>query len=181
MPCIQAAIADHFKMFFRDMPDETFDEIHDRQSFLHILVVFMAVIVESDGIPVIPVNSGSGNYRPAKVAADIFCHYFRITKIRFGINIEAMFVLCVTARFHFFERWTDLVFQFIKESGPESVTEIIVIKVLYMAPEAVITVAAFGKDTVDVGIPFEVSAKGMKNHNKTGDKVHGLILLEKHP
>ena len=180
MPCIQAAIADHFKMFFRDMPGETFDEIHDRQSFLHILVVFMAVIVESDGIPVIPVNSGSGNYRPAKVAADIFCHYFRITKIRFGINIEAMFVLCVTARFHFFERWTDLVFQFIKESGPESVTEIIVIKVLYMAPEAVITVAAFGKETVDVGIPFEIPAESMEDHDITRSIVLGMVQVEKH-
>ena len=50
-----------------------------------------------------------------------------------------------------------------------------------VAPDPIVTVAAFGDETMDVGIPFEVSAKGMKNHNKTGDKVHGLILLEKHP
>ena len=30
VPCIQTAIADHFKMFFRDVTDETFYEIHDR-------------------------------------------------------------------------------------------------------------------------------------------------------
>ncbi len=31
--CIQAAIADHFKMFLRDMPDQTFDEVHNQGSF----------------------------------------------------------------------------------------------------------------------------------------------------
>ena len=30
VPCIQPAIADHFKMFFRNVTDETFDEIYGR-------------------------------------------------------------------------------------------------------------------------------------------------------
>lgn len=167
-------------MFFRDVSDETFYEIHNRQRFLHILVVFMAVIVESNGISVIPVNPGSGNYRPAKIAANVFSHYFRIAEVRFGIDIEAMLVLGVTACFHFFERRTDPVFHFIKESGTERVTEIIVIKVFYMAPEAVITVTAFGKETVDVGIPFEIPAESMEDHDITGSIVLGMVQVEKH-
>ena len=63
-------------------------------------------------------------------------------------------MLGVTFRFYFFERRSDSVFQFIEKSSTESITEIVVVKVFYMTPESIITVAAFGKDAVDVGIPF---------------------------
>ena len=117
MSGIDAIVTDHFEMFFRDMPDETFDEIHDRQSFLHILVVFMAVIVESDGIPVIPVNSGSGNYRPAKVAADILNDLTGIALIRHSSDIEPIVVVCIDAGFYFFKRIPQPFVQFVEESG----------------------------------------------------------------
>ena len=29
-------------------------------------------------------------------------------------------------------------------------------------------------------IPFQISAKGVKNHDETGSEVHGLILLKEH-
>ena len=36
----QAAIADHFKkMFLRDMPDQTFDEVHNRDRFTYIFIM----------------------------------------------------------------------------------------------------------------------------------------------
>ena len=168
-------------MFFRDVSDETFYEIHNRQSFFHILFIFVTVIVESNGISVIPVNPGSGNYWPAKIAADVFSHYFRIAEIRFGVDIEALFMLSVTFRFYFFERRSDPVFQFIEKSSTESVTEIVVVKVFYMAPEAIITVTAFGKETVDVRIPFEIAAKSMKDHDIAGSKIFGMVQIEKHP
>lgn len=154
MSCIQAAVSDHFKVFFRDVTDQAFYESHNRKSFFHICVIFVAVIVEGNSITVIPVNSGSGNDWSAKIAADVFSHYFGIAEIRFCVDIEALFMLGVTFRFYFFERRTNPVFQFIEKSSTESVTEIVVVKVFYMTPESVITVAAFGKDTVDVGIPF---------------------------
>ena len=168
-------------MFFRDVADETFYESHNRQSFFHILFIFVMVIVESNGISVIPVNPGSGNHWSAKIASDVFSHCFWIAEIRFGIDIEALFMLGVTFRFHFFERRSNPVFQFIEKSRAESVTEIVVVKVFYMAPEAVITVAAFGKKTVNVGIPFEIAAKSMKDHDIAGSKVFGMVQLEKHP
>ena len=181
VPCIQPAIADHFKMFFRDVADETFYEIHNRQSFFHILFIFVTVIVESNGISVIPVNPGSGNYWPAKIAADVFSHYFRIAEIRFGIDIEALLMLSVTFRFHFFERRSNPVFQFIEKSRAESIAQIVVVKVFYMAPEAVITVTAFGKETVDVRIPFEIPAKSMEDHDVAGSKIFGMVQVKKHP
>ena len=141
----------------------------------------MTVIVESNGISVIPVNPGSGNYWPAKIAADIFSHYFRIAKVGFGIDIEALFVLAVAFRFYMFKGRTYFVFQFIEESRAESIAEIVVVKVFYMAPEAVITVAAFGKKTVNVGIPFEITTKSMKDHDIPGSKVFSMVQIEKHP
>ena len=74
-------------------------------------------------------------------------------------------MLAVRFRFHFFERWSEFVFHFIEESSTESITEVIVVKVFYMTPEAVITVTAFGKEAVDVGIPFKIPAKSMKDHD----------------
>ena len=50
-----------------------------------------------------------------------------------------------------------------------------------MAPEAVVTVAAFGKETVNVGIPFEIAAKSMKDHDIAGSKIFGMVQIEKHP
>ena len=168
-------------MFFRDVSDETFYEIHNRQSFFHILFIFVTVIVESNGISVIPVNPGSGNYWPAKIAADVFSHYFRIAEIRFGIDIEALLMLSVTFRFHFFERRSNPVFQFIEKSRAKSIAQIVVVKVFYMTPESVITVTAFGKETVNVGIPFEVPAKSVEDHDVAGSKIFGMVQVKKHP
>ena len=49
-----------------------------------------------------------------------------------------------------------------------------------MAPEAVITVTTFGKDAVDVRIPFEISAKSVENHDISGSEVLGMVQIEKH-
>ena len=50
MSGVKAAITDHFEMFFRDMADEPFDEINDRNGFLNILFIFVAVIMKSTEI-----------------------------------------------------------------------------------------------------------------------------------
>ena len=162
-------------MLFRNVTDQSFDEIHNRESFFHICVIFMAVVVKRNRISVIAVNPGCGDYRPAKIAADIFGNDFGITKIGFGIDIEAEFMLAVAFCFHFFERRSNPVFQFIEKSRAESIAQIVVVKVFYMAPEAIITVATFGKEAVNVGIPFEIAAKSMKDHDIAGSKIFGMV------
>ena len=49
---------------------------------------------------------------------------------------------------------------------------------LYITPESVVTVSAFGDETMDVRIPFKVSSESMQDHNKARSKVFGLIHLE---
>lgn len=53
---INAAITDHFVMFFRDVLDEPLYEFHHGDSFFDIPVIFMAVVVESDKVTIIFIN-----------------------------------------------------------------------------------------------------------------------------
>ena len=89
-------------------------------------------------------------------------------------------MLAVAFRFHLFERRSNLVFQFIEKSSTESITEIVVVKMFYMTPEAIITVTTFGKKAVNVRIPFKISAERMENHDIAGSKIFGVIQVEKH-
>ena len=137
--------------------------------------------MESNGFSIVPIDSGCGYDGSAKIASNIFSNYFRIAEIGFGIDIEALFVLAVAFRFYFLKGRTYFVFHFIEESCAESISQIVVVKVLYMAPEAVITVTAFGKETVDVRIPFEIPAKSMEDHDVAGSKIFGMVQVKKHP
>ena len=140
----------------------------------------MTVIVERDRITVIVIDPGSSDDRPAKIATNILSDYFGVTENRFSIDIESMFMFAVTSCFYFFKRRPDPDFQFIEESGAESTAEIVIVKVPDMTPGAVITVTAFGEEAVDMGIPFEIPAKSVEDHDISGSEIFGLIELEKH-
>ena len=86
----------------------------------------------------------------------------------------------VTKRLGLFERRTDFGIHFIQQSGAESIAEEGIVEVAGIAPETMITVAAFRNQAVDMGVPFQIPAKGVENHDKTGREVHGFILFEKH-
>ena len=137
--------------------------------------------MKSNGTAVILIDHGSGNYRSAKITANVFDHRFRITEIWFCIDIEVLFMLGVTFSFYHFERRSGPVFRLIEKNSTEGITEIVVVKVFDMAPEAVITVTAFGKETVDVRIPFEIPAKSMEDHDVAGSKIFGMVQVKKHP
>ena len=176
---IKAAIADHFIMLFRDMLDQTPDELHDRDGFLDIFVILMPVVMERDKVTIVVVNPGGGDDRPSEIAAHIFDDCFGVTGIGFGINVEAVFLFLVAEGLYFFKRGSDLSLHFIEKRGTESVTEESIIKIFYIAPETVIAVTAFGNETVDVRVPFEVPAEGMEDHDKAWSEVHGFIMLKK--
>ena len=180
VPGINAAIADHLKMFFRDMTDQTLYKFHDRDSLFHILIIFMAIVMEGNEVSIIVVNAGSSDHRTAEIAADIFDSSFRVTVIGFGIDIEAVFVFPVAASLHLFKRRADLSLQFIQESSTESVAQISIVEMMSLAPESIVAVTALRNKTMDMRVPFEVPAEGMEDHDETGSEVHGLIQVEKH-
>ena len=119
--------------------------------------------MESNGISIIPINPGCGYDGSAKITTNIFRNDFRVAEIGLGIDIETMFVLAVAFGFYFFKGRSYFAFHFIE------------------APEAVITVTAFGKETVDVRIPFEIPAKSMEDHDVAGSKIFGMVQVKKHP
>ena len=53
-------------------------------------------------------------------------------------------------------------FHFIKEGGAEGVTKESIVEVADITPEAIVTVTTFRNEAMDVGVPFQISAKGMK-------------------
>ena len=138
------------------------------------------MIVESDRITVIVIDPGSSDDRPAKITTNILSDYFGVTENRFSIDIETMFMFAVTSCFYFFKRRPDPDFQFIEESGAESTAEIVIVKVPDMTPGAVITETAFGEEAVDMGIPFEIPAKSVEDHDISRGEIFGLVELEKH-
>ena len=177
---VNAAIADHFEMFFRDMPDETFYELHNRKRFFDIGIIFVAVVMEGDKAAIIFVNPGGGNNRTSQIAPNVFYGGSGVAFSWLGIDIETVFVFPVTTGLNLFERRADPGFHFTQQCGAESIAEVGIVEVIDIAPETVTAVAAFGNQAVDMGVPFQISAKGVKDHDETGSKVHGLILLKKH-
>ena len=87
---VDAIVTQHFKMFFRDMNNQSFDEIESRNTLLNGFIVFVASVMECNIFPIIFINAGSGDDRTPKVSADIFDCDVRSTKVRFGPNIKTI-------------------------------------------------------------------------------------------
>lgn len=58
---IDTIIADHFKMFIRDMNDELFNKINSRNSFSNQFVVLVAVVMKGYILTIVVVNARSGD------------------------------------------------------------------------------------------------------------------------
>ena len=143
MACINAAIADHFIMLFRDMPDKALDKFHNRDGFFHIFVIFMAVVMESDKITIVAVNPGGGDDRASEIAPDVLNNCFRITFVWPGIHVKAIFMIPVALGFHFFKGRADFGLHFAQEGSTESIPQECVVEIINVPPEAIIAVAAF--------------------------------------
>lgn len=180
MSGVNAAITDHFVMFFRDMLYEPRDKFHNRDGFFYICVVFVPVVVEGNGAAVILIDPGGGNHRASKITANVFQDRTGVTCVRPGVDIEAIFVLLVAAGFYFFKRGTDPVFQLVKQDSTEGVAEIGIVEMPDVAPETVVTVTTFGNEAVDMWVPFQVPAEGVENKDNAGCEIHGFVLFKKH-
>ncbi len=181
VPCIESVITCHFEMFFRDMLDEEGDEVQNGKSFFHIGAVLVFIVVEGHAVPIVGVNARGGNDGPSKVTADVLYDSIRVAEVRLGIDIEAVFILFVDGGLGFFERRTDMGFQLIEEDGLEGPAQISVAEMFDNPPEAVIRETAFGKEAVDMGVPFEGSAEGMEDADKAGNKVSAFVEFMEEP
>ena len=55
-----------------------------------------------------------------------------------------------------------------------------VVKMSLGAPPSAVADTSFGDKAVDVGIPFEVTAKGMEDTYEAGSKAFGFIVFAEH-
>ena len=88
---IKPIVTNLFKMFFWNVSDQSFDEIHGGKSFFHIVIIFMTVVVKRDRIinRVVVINAGSGDDGSAQIPADVVNHLFWLTAVWFCIDIKA--------------------------------------------------------------------------------------------
>ena len=165
-------------MLFRDMVDEALYEIHNGKSLFNIGIIFVAVVMEGDKVAIIFVNPGGGNNRTSQIAPNVFYGGSGVAFSWLGIDIETVFVFPVTTGLYFFERGTDFGFHFTQQCSAESIAEVGIVEVIDIAPDTIIAVTAFRNEAVYVRVPFQIPAKGVEDHDETGRKVHGLILLK---
>ena len=102
--CINAVVADHFKMLVRDMYNQAFDKVGDGNTFRDRFMILMALIMERHEITVIGINPGSSNNRSPKVSADVFNGDIRRTQVRLSSNIKAFGMVFVELIFKLLKR-----------------------------------------------------------------------------
>lgn len=103
-----------------------------------------------------------------------------MAEIRFGIDIETVFLITVNGGFDFFEGVPKLCMHFIEESSLEGFTKQPVAEVFKGTPAPGVTNAAFGNEAVDMGIPFEVTPEGMEDTEEAGSETFGLVFTLEH-
>lgn len=140
----------------------------------------MFVVVKSNMFTIVRINTRGCDDWTTKVMTDVFYYSIKITKIRFCIDIETIFVLLINCSFCFLEGGTNHFFHFIKESSLESLPEISVVEMFNNAPKAIVRETALGEKTVDMGILFQGTTKCVKNTDKARNEVFRFIYLVKH-
>ena len=152
--CINAVVADHFKMLVRDMYDQAFDKVNGGDAFCNRFMVLMALIMKRHIIPVIVINPGSSNDRSAKVSADVLNGDIRRTQVGFGSNIKAFGVVFVDLIFKLLKRSTQFKGEQIQKDFAEGQAKEVIIKMGIRSPGSKVASAAFRNEGMDVWIPF---------------------------
>jgi hypothetical protein len=177
---VNAVIADHFEMFIGDVDDKFFDKVSGSQGFGYEMVIFMPVVMKRNRMAVIMINAGGGDNGPSQISADVFDQFFWVGQSRFGVDVEAVGAIFVNVGFNLFEGFTEMLFHMVQEGGAERTAEEGVIEMLDCTPNSLVAGAAFGKKDMNMRVPFEVPAEGVKDANEAWGKMLGFIHLKKH-
>lgn len=120
---IKPIIANHLKMFLRDMANQSGNKIQNGNSFNHELTILVAVVMKGNQRPIVRINTRGSNDRSAKITADIFDGMVSGTGMGFSSDIKAIAVIGINRSLNCFKRRTNHLFHFIEQSGTESVTK----------------------------------------------------------
>lgn len=177
---IDAIITEHFEMLFGYVNDQTLNEFHGRNAFRNGFVVFMPGIVESNKFTIVFVNTGRGDDRPPQIPCNVFDGGLRSAVIGFRTNIEAFFVILINVVSDFFERGAQPLGKHIQEHFTKSISEEGIVEVGDFSPWRERACPTFGNKSVDMGVPFQVSAKSVKDADEARSKVFRFINFIEH-
>ena len=180
MFCIYSIVAKHFEMFFGDVDNKFLDEVQSRNGFSNSFVVFVSGVMKGYIFAVIIINTRCSNNRSAEVPADVFNGNIRRAKIWLCMNIKTVGVFCVHFIFNFMERWTDAGSKLFKQHFAKGITKEFIIKVFHRTPGSDVASPTLGDEGMDMGIPLQVTPKGVKNADKSRGKVFSFIHFRKH-
>ena len=154
MSGIDAIVTKHFKLFFRDVADESGDEVHCRNTFGNFFVIFVSGVVEGNIFPIVAVNTGRSNHRPPKVSADIFDGNGRGAEIRLCADIKTIGMIFIDIIFNSGKGRTKFQSEFFEKDFSESIAEKGIVEMFHWSPWSKITRPAFRNESVDMWIPF---------------------------
>lgn len=178
---IETVVSNHLEMFFGDVSDQSFDEIHGRNGFVDKTAIFVSVVMEGDGICnfVIGINAGSSNDWATKISADVFENSRRTALTAFGMDVETVFGVSVNGGLNTFEFRREVFLKQIQKDGLEGFAQKGIVEVRKRTPKTKFVDATFRNKTVDMGVPFEITAKCVKDANETRDEMARVINVEK--
>lgn len=177
---IDAVVSEHFEMFFGDMDDEVFDKVQSGNAFFNGFVVFVSCVVESNKFTVLFIDAGGSNNRAAKVSADVFDSDIRSAKIWFSPDIETFGMIFIDIIFDFSEGGADGISHLFQKNLAKSISKESVVKMFEGTPNSEVTGNAFGNQSMDMRIPFQVTTEGVKDTDKSGSKAFGFICIVEH-
>ena len=177
---IDAIVANHFEMLVGDMDNEALNEFNGGNSFDNEFVILMPVVMKSNMRAGVRIDTGSSNNGSAKIATNILGNDRRIAVVGLGINVESLAMILVDVRFDYFERIAEFIMESIKQSGTERFAQESIVEVFNAFPRRDTTDSDFGNENVNMRIPLQAAAKGMKNADKAGSKMFSLIEFAEH-
>ena len=68
---VNTIVTNHFEMLFGNMNDEFFDEIPSRNGFGNKFIIFVSVVMQSNKITIVIINTRRSDYRSAKISPNI--------------------------------------------------------------------------------------------------------------
>lgn len=170
------------------MKDKIVYKVFSAFIYFDIFFILMTVVPPSDHLFVIFIfddavfshgrsGSVSGNVVDAIINVIVIIVFFFL----FSVDIKAVYKFIIESLFKIMKMFELLFRKKIKDLIHPSLSELFIgnkRKVLHFIFFGI--KSFFTNKAVDMGIPFQIPAKGVKNHNKSRSKILGFIEFVKH-
>lgn len=140
MSGIDAIVADHLEVLFRDVLHEKGSELKNGDGLFDVGIVLVTVVVKCDsaGLRIIFIDPFGSNDRPAKVTADVLGECLHIGEGGLGVDIESLVMYPVHPAFDLFEGRSETFMKKIQKDSTEGVAEVSIVEMADVAPGAVV-------------------------------------------